>query len=363
MLSPIPCLAGLLFGFASAIPVAGPLSALILARSMGGRYRSARGLAIGVAAAESAYAFAAYLGAGVLLVQHPAVLPAARGLTAVIMLALGVLFVLGRSTGPATPEPDTHGFGQAAAVGLGLALLNPSFLATWSVAATALLGTGWVVAGAEGALGFGLGAGLGTFAWFGSVPGMVRRHRDRLSQEAITRLGRATGWALIAVAVGLTVGLVGGDRTELTRRPAAEVDPGAAIGNLSASTRPLTDIEPPGSPMRERFAPPPSTPNCVSSKADPGDRVHFIAPLALPAGGLQAAEDAIRALPRTEIEEREDAYLHAVFTTRIFSWKDDLELLVEGDVLHVRSASRVGRGDLGANRQRVEALRRALAGS
>jgi len=42
---------------------------------------------------------------------------------------------------------------------------------------------------------------------------------------------------------------------------------------------------------------------------------------------------------------------------------DDLELLAdeEGGVVHVRSASRLGWSDLGANRHRVEALHRAFA--
>ena len=47
-------------------------------------------------------------------------------------------------------------------------------------------------------------------------------------------------------------------------------------------------------------------------------------------------------------------------TFRLFGFKDDLVASVEphagGAVLHVRSASRTGRGDLGVNRRRVRAF-------
>ena len=80
---------------------------------------------------------------------------------------------------------------------------------------------------------------------------------------------------------------------------------------------------------------------------------------------FEAATAAVKSLrsltigSATEIE-RDLAHrtLHAPF--RVFIFTDDLELRVEpheqGAVLHVRSASRVGQGDLGTNRRRVEAL-------
>ena len=63
------------------------------------------------------------------------------------------------------------------------------------------------------------------------------------------------------------------------------------------------------------------------------------------------------------IEAADDNYLHAVATTRIMRFKDDLEFLLDRDAgtIGVRSASRVGYSDLGANRDRVESLRQTLA--
>jgi len=113
-----------------------------------------------------------------------------------------------------------------------------------------------------------------------------------------------------------------------------------------------------------RLKPPPSSPHCVSSLADPSDKLHWIAPLAL-AGpdALGKLRGVIEGMPRTRVKTAEADYLHAIFTSGLFRFKDDLELQVDADagVVHVRSASRVGHSDLGANRKRVEAIRAALA--
>lgn len=66
----------------------------------------------------------------------------------------------------------------------------------------------------------------------------------------------------------------------------------------------------------------------------------------------------VEEMPRTEIVTASEDYLHAVCRTpRGFA--DDLELRLDAEesAIHVRSASRLGIGDFGVNRKRVEALR------
>lgn len=107
-----------------------------------------------------------------------------------------------------------------------------------------------------------------------------------------------------------------------------------------------------------RFAPPPKSPNAVSSRAPSDDREHHVAPLE--GATLEQVKTAALAMPRTELVEEGEGYARIVFTTALMRFKDDLELEEEDGVVHVRSASRVGYSDLGANRKRVEALRAAL---
>ena len=122
--------------------------------------------------------------------------------------------------------------------------------------------------------------------------------------------------------------------------------------------------EPEGGWVKERFAPCPSTPNCVSSRATRAR--HRIAPLTGegdPQALFRRAADAVRGLPRTRVVSEEAGYLHAECASALFRFVDDLELELDAErgVVHVRSAARIGRGDLGVNRRRVERIRAALA--
>lgn len=108
-----------------------------------------------------------------------------------------------------------------------------------------------------------------------------------------------------------------------------------------------------------RLAPPKRSPNCVSSQAEPLDREHYIEPIAFQ-GPLAAVKKILLAMPgATLLEERPD-YLYAEFRSRLLGFVDDVEVLRQGGVLHVRSASRLGRRDFGVNRKRIESLRALL---
>jgi uncharacterized protein (DUF1499 family) len=105
-----------------------------------------------------------------------------------------------------------------------------------------------------------------------------------------------------------------------------------------------------------RFAPCRRSPNCVSSQADPIDKEHYIAPIEF-RGSMQSLRAAIAELPLANIVAAEGDYLYAEFRTPILRFVDDVEFLKAGELLHVRSASRLGRRDFKANRTRVEQLR------
>jgi uncharacterized protein (DUF1499 family) len=108
----------------------------------------------------------------------------------------------------------------------------------------------------------------------------------------------------------------------------------------------------------------PRSPNCVSSQAD--DPVHAIEPFR-ELGDRDTAFACLRTVlasePGARIAEERPGYLHAEFTTRIWRFVDDVEFLWDEErrIVDVRSASRVGRRDYGANRRRVERLRARLA--
>ncbi|RMF28122.1 MAG: DUF1499 domain-containing protein [Cyanobacteria bacterium J083] len=108
-----------------------------------------------------------------------------------------------------------------------------------------------------------------------------------------------------------------------------------------------------------KLAPPPPTPNCVHSQSD--DPRYKIEPL--PPVPISQIKKVIEGMERTKIIKETDDYLYAEFTSKLMGFVDDVEFYLDRDanVVHVRSASRLGKSDLGVNRQRIEEIRARLA--
>ena len=106
----------------------------------------------------------------------------------------------------------------------------------------------------------------------------------------------------------------------------------------------------------------PNSPNCVSSQAK--DAKHYIDPLPYTSESLNEIKTYLKEHYNTDVVEETPTYLHVVITTKILRFKDDLEFLVDrkNQVIHVRSASRVGYSDMNVNRKRIEKMKRELTG-
>lgn len=108
-----------------------------------------------------------------------------------------------------------------------------------------------------------------------------------------------------------------------------------------------------------QLRPCPPRPNCVCSEAGVLDPRQRIEPLLLrgrdPEEAWTALQRAVVAAGGDAVAVRAD-YLAATFRTPLLGFVDDLEarLDTQAGVIHLRSASRVGHSDLGANRARVE---------
>jgi uncharacterized protein (DUF1499 family) len=128
----------------------------------------------------------------------------------------------------------------------------------------------------------------------------------------------------------------------------------------------------PATALGGKLAPPSATANSVSSQAylypDHPQRAYASVEPFRPAPGetLVAAWQRLGALvsttPDVTVTETRADYLRAEATTRWLRFVDDVEWWRDdaNDVIHVRSASRLGQRDFGANRQRIEAWRAAF---
>ncbi|MFP4209135.1 MAG: DUF1499 domain-containing protein [Wenzhouxiangella sp.] len=106
-----------------------------------------------------------------------------------------------------------------------------------------------------------------------------------------------------------------------------------------------------------KLAPCPASPNCVSSEVGtPEDKLVEPFPLTIWGRIPSVIEDM-----GGNITAQDADYIAAEFTSRIFRFVDDIEFRRGDEHVHVRSASRVGRSDLGANASRVAQLRDRLS--
>jgi len=111
--------------------------------------------------------------------------------------------------------------------------------------------------------------------------------------------------------------------------------------------------------INNKLASCPDTPNCVSSESKAVK--NKVKPFTFTGSPKAAWCDLIKSVKETggKIKENKDNYLWAVYTSKVFRFKDDLEcrMDIKNNTIEIRSASRVGYSDFGVNRKRVDTLR------
>lgn len=163
-------------------------------------------------------------------------------------------------------------------------------------------------------------------------------HRSRAGRRLLVRAAALLGAGLFGVLAAAWAGAFSGS------------PPGGAIGVADGRLAPV---------RTEHW-------NAVSSFAD--TEYHRIAPLdagADPQASFAALRRLVAGWPGARIVGEAPGYLYAEFRTPLMRFVDDVEFLLDGPagLIHVRSASRLGRRDFGANRKRVEAIRAKLPSS
>ena len=104
----------------------------------------------------------------------------------------------------------------------------------------------------------------------------------------------------------------------------------------------------------------PDKPNCISSKSMIS--THMLSPIKHKGTKLEAKEALLKVLesmPRIRVATNTENFLHVEFTSKIFRFVDDVEFYFdEPEMIHFRSASRVGQSDMGVNRDRMNEISR-----
>jgi uncharacterized protein (DUF1499 family) len=126
----------------------------------------------------------------------------------------------------------------------------------------------------------------------------------------------------------------------------------AVVAVLAACHGRPGNLAVPGGPL----PPCPATPNCVSTEATDDEHRMAAVPFSGDATTAQAAaRAALLAEPRTKVVLEHPGYLRAESTSRLFRFVDDVEIVIDSTnrVYRFRSASRLGKGDMGVNRSRM----------
>jgi uncharacterized protein (DUF1499 family) len=113
---------------------------------------------------------------------------------------------------------------------------------------------------------------------------------------------------------------------------------------------------------------PKRTPNSVVSECVEPTHPAYIAPIAFTGDSNAAMEklkSVIQAMANSRIIVAEERYLYAEFRTPKMRYVDDFEARIDSEakLIHLRSASRLGKRDFDVNRNRVEAIRKKFESS
>ncbi|MEM9695696.1 MAG: LysE family transporter [Myxococcota bacterium] len=191
---------GLISGLIASIPVAGPMSALVLSRALQGRVTAAFYIALGGGVVEAFYAFIAFWGYAAYVAELEFIEPVSRALGAVIMLGLGLAFVRKKPDRIELTPVERDSRGKSLLVGASMCAMNPTIIVSWSATVTVLHGSNVIDITSERALPYALGIAVGIAAWFAGLIRLVDQHRRRFSPAVLSRTVNIIGVVMLLLS-------------------------------------------------------------------------------------------------------------------------------------------------------------------
>jgi threonine/homoserine/homoserine lactone efflux protein len=196
-------LTGLILSFIGSMTPTGPVAVIVLRYGMQRRNRSALFVASGAALAESGYALLAYLGINFVLSRYPLETFILRLASGFLLLAFAALWIVGKHTSRHRHrKPDFAG--RSFLIGLSVAGLNPTFLATWTGAVAIARGTG-LVSEIGAAPAFAVGVAAGPVLWFWILLVILARHAETLRPEKLEKIEKVLPIILLIMACVILV--------------------------------------------------------------------------------------------------------------------------------------------------------------
>jgi threonine/homoserine/homoserine lactone efflux protein len=202
-------LLGFAFSFLGSLPMTGPLALLVLDRMVSGQRRAAFWITLSGALVEGVIAAVIAALLPLVLQYSTSIVRIARISGAIVILVVGLSLLLRPQT---VSQLETQHKSQSLLAGFLATALNPTLLATWTIAVTALHTNGLLDGGfREGPL-FGAGVVVGVLAWLFLLVLLARLGSpDRMSRYRAA-LGRSVGGILVLVSALTFLHLASPDR-------------------------------------------------------------------------------------------------------------------------------------------------------
>jgi threonine/homoserine/homoserine lactone efflux protein len=187
------------------MPMSGPVAVLIMTRALRRERSAALFIALGASLVEALYAGAIASSLPHLLGKTRGVVLISLAVGSLVVTALGVLLLVRPAAAGQTTEASArHGLLRGALS----SLLNPTLIATWTVAVSALFANEWLSPRFRSALTFAFGVGCGSLAWFAIAVVVISAWHQRVTPALQAKILRGMGALLMVSGVFLGIRFV-----------------------------------------------------------------------------------------------------------------------------------------------------------
>jgi threonine/homoserine/homoserine lactone efflux protein len=203
---------GSVLGFLSAVLPLGPVTVLVVHRTLAGDPSGALRFGLGRVPAEMVYCALATFGTVALLERFPVVRTGIEMLAIVMFLAVGAWLLIARAS-PAASSTDTAAAPQrnrwGFTAGFIVGALNPQYLFSWSAIVAIAVSVAGLQPSMLDRIIFPFAAAFGVTAGYVLLVRFLQRRTERMAGPGVRRLLRVLGVLLIALALWHVVQFIG----------------------------------------------------------------------------------------------------------------------------------------------------------
>ncbi len=199
----LPAFIGFLMGFLGAIPIAGPVSALVLHHGL--KLQIGRGIALaaGAALAEAIYVFMAFQGFNLIFTAYPQLDLISKWVGSLILISLGFYFLFQKHSKTTVIDPGQRNEKKRNSFffGFTVSVLNPTLMVTWTTLIASIHAYHWFEYNKVNSISFSTGVAIGIVSWFLLMLIMIRKLAFSFEARLVSQILKLIGMALVITGI------------------------------------------------------------------------------------------------------------------------------------------------------------------